>query len=419
MHDSEGVRALNLWNQIMDRVYKKFPQQGEFPGMPGGIIRSEFCTKSGKIPTDLCRAANTVSSDLFVAGTEPKEPCDVHVKVKYAEINGKKYMVDDKVTALGGVVKEGIFIKREPYTLPYNNPKYKPLDADLELPEEFGKDDKDKNKNDNSPSVLGLKVMESRLDAITIGWEPVQGAEGYVVLRATSPAGPFAVLSELVTTNSYKDTAVQAGTTYYYQISVIANGSIQPAKDALEAVPGMLGGGKLQPPTGVTVVSTPVGITVSWQPAAGATQYLVYRSYDGSSFELITVVSGTGYQDVTAQGSNVWYKVSAKNEAEQSAMSAPVKAGSGTQGDSLSAPLLTAEKTESGNVQLSWNSVPGAVRYQIERHSGSSWQEITEVTGTQYTDTELNQNTAYSYRVYAVNATGQKSPVSNVVKVQP
>lgn len=416
--DATGGRPIVLWNAIMDRLYKQMPTAGSsFPAMPSGVVQREVCTKSGKIPTDLCRELHTVTTDLFVVGTEPKEPCDVMVKVKYFEINGKKYLLNDKATAFGGVVKEGIFIKRDPYTVPAGFSK--PLDADLELPKEFGKDGKG---GPELPSLTGLKITNNTATAISLGWDSVQGADGYVILRSTSPTGPFDVISEILTKTEYTDPNVKPGTTYYYQAAAVLNGTVQPGKDTLQAIPGQESdstGGDFPSPAGLTAVSSPVGITVSWRPVPEATQYILYRSSDGRQYEEIAAVSGTSYQDVSMSGASTWYKVAAKKGDKVSNQSPPVKVGGGATDSIPSAPTLSLKPAGQGSIQLSWTATTGAVTYVVERSSVSSWQEIAKVTGTGYTDSNLSANAAYSYRVRAVDSDGHTSSPSNVVSSKP
>jgi len=45
---------------------------------PQGITTASFCTESGGIPNEQCYIEETVASDLFVTGTQPKTVCDVH-----------------------------------------------------------------------------------------------------------------------------------------------------------------------------------------------------------------------------------------------------------------------------------------------------------------------------------------------------
>lgn len=45
---------------------------------PQGLTTSSFCMESGGIPNEQCYIEGTVSSDLFVSGTQPRSVCDVH-----------------------------------------------------------------------------------------------------------------------------------------------------------------------------------------------------------------------------------------------------------------------------------------------------------------------------------------------------
>ena len=45
---------------------------------PQGLTTATFCMESGGIPNEQCYIEGTVSSDLFVTGTQPRTVCDVH-----------------------------------------------------------------------------------------------------------------------------------------------------------------------------------------------------------------------------------------------------------------------------------------------------------------------------------------------------
>lgn len=45
---------------------------------PGGIVRMPVCDKSGLLPNDDCKEAETVISDYFIAEQTPAEECDMH-----------------------------------------------------------------------------------------------------------------------------------------------------------------------------------------------------------------------------------------------------------------------------------------------------------------------------------------------------
>ena len=85
----------------------------------------------------------------------------------------------------------------------------------------------------------------------------------------------------------------------------------------------------LAAPTAVTAVVEPVGgIEVSWQGAAGASAYTLYRSIDGGAFANLGVVSAYGatvqfFDPGVLSGTSVQYEVQAMNYTGQTQMSAP------------------------------------------------------------------------------------------------
>ena len=78
----------------------------------------------------------------------------------------------------------------------------------------------------------------------------------------------------------------------------------------------------------------------------------------------------------------------------------------------LTPPTLTAEARD-GAIELRWDPVPGAVRYQLEVWWDSlpDWKPIGEdgLTGTTYTHTGLTPGRKYYYTISSVNAAGQTS----------
>lgn len=63
-----------------------------------------------------------------------------------------------------------------------------------------------------------------------------------------------------------------------------------------------------------------------------------------------------------------------------------------------------------GQITLSWTAGSGATSYNLYRSAESGLQSatpvVTGITGTNYTDTDLNSGTTYYYRVAGVNASG-------------
>jgi hypothetical protein len=59
---------------------------------------------------------------------------------------------------------------------------------------------------------------------VNLTWNTVTNATGYVVKRSTNSGGPYTPLSPNPTTNSFTDSSVFSGLTYYYVVSATSTG---------------------------------------------------------------------------------------------------------------------------------------------------------------------------------------------------
>jgi len=77
---------LNAWRSIMQEVHENLPPiQFE---RPGRLTTAQVCRDSGLRPTDLCRSAGRVHSDLFDTRFAPNRDCHVHRNVRVCEYHG-------------------------------------------------------------------------------------------------------------------------------------------------------------------------------------------------------------------------------------------------------------------------------------------------------------------------------------------
>ena len=101
-------------------------------------------------------------------------------------------------------------------------------------------------------------------------------------------------------------------------------------------------------------------ITLAWRPVAGAKSYTVYRAKSKKGkYKKLKTVKGTRYNDSTAGGGTVYYKVKAKT-SKKTISSKPVAVA-----HAPIAPTVTATHDSGGNIVLSWDPVVGAEKYQI------------------------------------------------------
>jgi uncharacterized repeat protein (TIGR02543 family) len=160
------------------------------------------------------------------------------------------------------------------------------------------------------PSVPTLaKAVSSSYNSISVSWGAVTGAAGYELYRATSSTGTYSLLATRTTT-SYNNTALAAGTTYYYKVrayrlvgttKMYGNFTTILSAKPVPSVPVNF--------TAVRASSTSIKLT--WIGVTGASGYEVYRStYSTGTYSLVKSTT-TLYSANTSlkKGTTYYYKV--------------------------------------------------------------------------------------------------------------
>jgi len=167
-------------------------------------------------------------------------------------------------------------------------------------------------------------------------------------------------------------------------------------------------------PSGVRVDAvTAKSVALSWLPVAEAEGYRLYYvnspygycDYYGSAYSLMDSTSSTSYiHSGLTSNSTHCYKVSAYNNYGETSASTVCSAKTLT---IPSAPAnVTVTAVSSDIITVSWSSVSGAAGYVVYRDE-SYYGTFGELAGTKslsYTDTGLESNTTYYYKVAACNA---------------
>jgi fibronectin type 3 domain-containing protein len=245
----------------------------------------------------------------------------------------------------------------------------------------------------------GLSVSSATSDSITLSWDVAAEATGYFVYRSISSNGNYAkITTSAVTANSYTNTGLSAGTTYYYKVSTVNNNRESDTSDYISALT------KPSVPAGISATTaSSSSIRVSWTATSGAESYKIYRSEtpDGTYGEVGTSTT-TSYTNTELQvAANYYYKVSALNSGGESAQSAYV---SGT--TTLSAPTdLSVSAQMVNSLTINWSSVLGASSYHIYRSAtfDGTYSQIGTSATASYTDTGLSSGASYYYKVSAVD----------------
>lgn len=132
--DNGSKYATILWSNIMKDVHKGLPNKNFGPAT--GFIKRKIDTTSGKLANRLSYLdprGNTVKTEIFIEGTEPKTYDDVHVEA-VVDISTNKLANEYCPPEL---VEKRVFIQRPiPYN-PKDNDGYYPVDYQYEVPKQY------------------------------------------------------------------------------------------------------------------------------------------------------------------------------------------------------------------------------------------------------------------------------------------
>lgn len=163
---------------------------------------------------------------------------------------------------------------------------------------------------------------------------------------------------------------------------------------------------------------TATGFTANWNSVSGATGYVLEISTNNfSSFTSQNVTTTNVVITGLTANTSYSYRVKAVNVYGNSQASNTINTAT-----TLIAPTAIAATTvTTTGFTANWNSLTGATGYLLDVSADNfstfvSGFNALSVTGTSSTVTGLSANTAYSYRVRAVNANGN-SANSNVIAV--
>ena len=211
----------------------------------------------------------------------------------------------------------------------------------------------------------------SNLEAkVTVSWKKVSGASWYEVFRAETNDVAYATNMVLATTltASYGDTNAFPAVRYWYWVRAHAEADVSP-----------LGG----PADGFRLLTVPTGVSafdgvsdeyvkIVWNETVGAASYEVWRAQGSTSASaavfLASVTNELEYLDVSASPAvSYTYWLKASSELHTTGLSSYDKGWR-----SLPAPegVTASDGTTPDGVQVDWERVPGAVKYEVWRNAG-------------------------------------------------
>ena len=259
----------------------------------------------------------------------------------------------------------------------------------------------------NKSSDINIKTdrvaeSPSNLKAINFGsyiilsWDSVEDAVGYQIYINGHV--------ENVTSTEFSHINVQVGQEYTYKIRTvytnkISDWSSEISKNYSEQL-------EINPPV-LTVNTMTNKITVSWNTFPHVTGYEIEA--DGKIIEFGNDIMNYTHSNLLSNSSHT-YKVRFISGDCRGDWSQPLTAKTGM----LSKPSNVNYVAFANSIELRWMDVAEADSYEIEINSRLDKTFVT-VTESDYINVGLFSNTAYSYRVRAVNS-GGVSDWSDVIK---
>lgn len=254
----------------------------------------------------------------------------------------------------------------------------------------------------------GVKASRgTAADAVEVDWQPVDGAEGYVVLHeaASSRTNTTPVVAD-----EWRDTSAPVGVECRYRVCAKRGIATSRPSD-----PVAIGYRAARPPSGLNASdgTNADGVEVVWDAVDGAKSYRLSRSEQSSPNATTDPVEcrSNSFLDRSAEpGRGYVYRVTAVTP--MGGETAPSGADDGWRG--FVKPVLKASRGEfTDRVRIEWSAVPGVDGYEISRDDSSTpIATISKQATTSFEDRKATAGQRHSYTVQPVVA-GRDAPESD------
>ena len=261
-----------------------------------------------------------------------------------------------------------------------------------------------------------LSSVANTASGIQIKWNPVSGAERYLICYKTT--GGWKKLAT-TTKTSYLAAKAKDGVKYTFTVRCVsADGKTYASSYDTKGLTITCSRGNLPAPKLTVVTSGTYGVEIKWQPVTGAARYLVCYKTTGGWKKLATTTN-TSYTASKAKN-GVTYTftvrcVSADGTTYTSGYDAKGMTITCNRGslstETLTTPEVAEVKNTTTGVRVSWQAVEGAVKYRVYwRTASTGWKKIKRTTtGTNYTVTGLTSGVKYTFTVRAYDKYGKLS----------
>ena len=159
-------------------------------------------------------------------------------------------------------------------------------------------------------------------------------------------------------------------------------------------------------------VVTATSVQISWNKAAGATNYQIRRatSKDGL-YKAVKTTAGTSFTDTErTAGKTYYYKVRSFKTVDGARIYSTCSSAVSVKPKPLKVTGVKAVKLESGKAEISWKEQANISGYQIARSTSETgtYKSVGSTTKLIFTDTKLTPGKTYYYKVRAYKTVSGK-----------
>ena len=261
----------------------------------------------------------------------------------------------------------------------------------------------------SAPAVTGGNDSQGRP---TLRWKAVTGAAKYEVYRSYSRDGSYSKYSTQTSTGYTNSSYLTSGTTYYYKVRALKSDGTAGPYSAVVSVTCRL---KLSAPSVTGGKDSQGRPTLKWNAVTGAAKYEVYRStsrsgtYTKNSTQTSTSYTNSSY---LTSGTTYYYKVrTLGSDGSYGPYSSVVSVTYRATSSAVPAEVTMGKATAQGSyITVTWDKAANAASYRVYRrvNNSSDWNVVaSSVSGTSYTDWNVEPGVRYTYTVRGVAADGQ------------